>query len=182
MDTQFPASLSIDELLKAGKLVKPTCQNKVMLTFEKFDVQTRTWGDVMEVECVVESAKFPSCALRNAYHATLTGKPVNKNQEQAHWVVKTYNAKATKAITETMQSTFEDHCRKQVQMHTVAKHLAKKFQLKAPLQFGECCRKWLYPCQESNSKILHVAGVQKLNGAPPKLTGAPKKYYYIYSL
>lgn len=36
METAYPASVSIDALLQAGKLVKPQPKNKVTLTFEKF--------------------------------------------------------------------------------------------------------------------------------------------------
>ena len=37
----------------------------------------------------------------------------------------------------TLQSSIEDHARKQVQMHTVARHLAKKFSSHSPKSFGE---------------------------------------------
>ena len=39
----------------------------------------------------------------------------------------------------------ENHCRKQVKMHAVARHLAKKFDRNAPTKFGECLKcKWCY--------------------------------------
>jgi hypothetical protein len=51
---------------------------------------------------------------------------------------KYYNAKAVASITETLDSTVEDHCRKQVQMHAVATHITGKFNSKVPADFGEC--------------------------------------------
>ena len=129
-ETQFPASVSIDTLLSAGKLVRPTFTKKAVLNFERFEIQTGTWKSVMSVECKLESVKFSSGAFRDAFHATtLHGDK---------WVLKTYNQKAKNTISETMKSTVENHCRKQVQMHAVARHLAKKFERNAPTKFGEC--------------------------------------------
>lgn len=51
--TTFPASISVADLLKAGKLVKPPTRNKMKLVFEKFDVHTQGWIEVMEKELIV---------------------------------------------------------------------------------------------------------------------------------
>ena len=56
------------------------------------------------------------------------------------WVIKTYNQKAKNTISDTVKSTVENHCRKQVQMHAVARHLAKKFERNAPSTFEECLK------------------------------------------
>ena len=53
-ETQFPASVSIDTLLSAGKLVRPTFTKKAVLNFERFLIETGTWKNVMTVECKVE--------------------------------------------------------------------------------------------------------------------------------
>ena len=129
-ETQFPASVSIDTLLSAGKLVQPTFTKKAVLNFECFEIETGTWENVMTVECKVESVKFSSGAFRDAFHATTV--------HGDKWVLKTYNQKAKNTISETVKSTVENHCRKQVQMHAVARHLAKKFERNAPTKFGEC--------------------------------------------
>ena len=57
-EAQFPASVSTDTLLSAGKLVQPTFTRKAVLNFEHFEIETGTWKNVMTVECKVESAKF----------------------------------------------------------------------------------------------------------------------------
>ena len=41
-ETQFPASVSIDTLLSAGKLVRPTFTKKAVLNFERFEIETGT--------------------------------------------------------------------------------------------------------------------------------------------
>ena len=131
METKFAASVSIADLLKAGKLVKPPNKNKVKLTFEKFDVQDQEWQEVMEQDVVIETQKFSSGAFRDAFRAT--SKTTGTHQQ---WVVKTYNHKAVEAIVVKLSSTIDDHARKQVQMHAVASHLTQKFALEAPTEFG----------------------------------------------
>ncbi|KAK2565666.1 hypothetical protein P5673_010821 [Acropora cervicornis] len=70
-ETQFPASEWIDTLLSAGKLVQPTFTKKAVLNFERFEIETATWKNVMTVGCKVESLKFSSGAFENAFHATI---------------------------------------------------------------------------------------------------------------
>lgn len=136
IETAYPASVSIDVLLKAGKLAKPQPKNKVTITFETFDIKSREWTEVMEEELLVDTKKFASGAFRDAFHAT--GKKSAKNHQPTEWVVKTYNARAKSTIEGAASTSVEDHCRKQVQMHAVARHLTKKFQSKAPSSFGKC--------------------------------------------
>ena len=124
LETKFPASVSIADLLKAGKLVKPPKKNKVKLTFEKFDVQNQEWQEVMEQDVVIETQMFSSGAFRDAFRATS-----KTDGTQKQWVVKTYNPKAVEAIVVKLSSTIDDHARKQLQMHAVARHLAQKFAL-----------------------------------------------------
>ena len=131
-ETKYPASVSIDTLLNAGKLVQPKFTKKAVLNFEHFNIESGTWKNVMNVECKVESVKFSSGAFRDAFHATTA--------DGDKWVIKTYNQKAKNTIRETIKSTVENHCRKQVQMHSVARLLAKKFERNAPSTFGKCFR------------------------------------------
>ena len=70
-ETQFPASVSIDTLLGAGKLVQPTFTKGAVLYFERFEIETATWKNVMTVECKVESVKFSSGAFRDAFTVPL---------------------------------------------------------------------------------------------------------------
>lgn len=134
METEFPESVSIATLLNAGKLIKPKAKRDVELRCERFDVATASWEEEMVVKCSLETEKFSSGGFRNAYHASISSMTTGEK----HWVVKTYNDKALKSITETLKTTPQNHCRKQVQMHEVARHLTKKFREKAPKEFGEC--------------------------------------------
>ena len=135
--TQFPPSVSIATLLEAGKLVKPVPKNKLLLTFEQFDIASKQWTDAIEIECTVDSEKFSSGGFHDAYHCKLTCKSANQNIAN-HWVIKTYNEKSKEAIGTQFKTSIESHSRKQVQMHEVARHLTKKFKAQDPKEMGEC--------------------------------------------
>ena len=135
--TQFPPFISIASLLEAGKLVKPVAKNKQVLTFEQFDIASKKWTDALEVECTIDSEKFSSGGFRDAYHCMLTSKSSNLNIGN-HWVAKMYNDKSKEAICTQFNTNIESHCRKQVQMHEVARHLTKKFKSQAPKEMGKC--------------------------------------------
>ena len=126
--TKLPASVSIETLLNAGKLVQS--RKKTVLDFEKFDIESGSWKNAMNVECEVECEKFSSGAFRDAFHVTI--------KQGEKWVLKKYNRKATETILNTLKSAVENHCRKQVQMHSVARHIASKFKRSAPSTFGQC--------------------------------------------
>lgn len=134
-ETRYPASISIGDLLQAGKLVKPKPKEVVVLQLEQFDVKTREWQHKGNLELAIESTKFDSGAFRDAYK----GEEIKK-QDGKIWVVKTYNEKATNTIRDDLGSTLEDHTRKQVQMHEVARHVTKGFSMKVPAEFGQCFR------------------------------------------
>ena len=126
--TKFPASVSIETLLNAGKLVQP--RKKTVLDFEKFDIESGSWKNAMNVECEVECEKFSSGAFRDAFHVT--------TKQGEKWVLKKYNGKATDIILNALKSTVQNHCRKQIQMHSVARHIASKFKRSPPSTFGQC--------------------------------------------
>lgn len=131
--TQFPKSVSISEILQAGKLVKPKPKKKATLLLEKFDVKTGEWHEGEALELLVDAEKFSSGGFRDAFLATSCN-----HEEKQKWVIKKYNAKAKDAIINTLKTTEEDHSRKQVQMHSAARQLTEQFSNKVPSHFGRC--------------------------------------------
>ncbi|KAK3748502.1 hypothetical protein QZH41_000352 [Actinostola sp. cb2023] len=130
-ETQYPASISIDVLLKAGQLIKPKRKNQVSLSLEKFNLEEQEWVSVEKLlDLLVETESFSSGGFRNAF--------LGLCKDQQKWVIKKYNEKAVETITETLKSSVEDHTRKQIQMHCTARHLTNVFSTKAPKAFGEC--------------------------------------------
>ena len=90
------------------------------------------WSDAVEAVCYIETKEFSSGGFHNVYYAN-TAKGDGRK-----WVVKLYNDKATATIIETLQSSVKNHCCKQVQMHTVARHITQRFKMNTPPAFGEC--------------------------------------------
>ena len=84
-----------------------------------------------------DSEKFSSAGFLDVYHCKLTGKSASQNISN-RWVIKTYNEKSKEVISSQLKTNKETHCRKQVQMHEVARHVTKKFQSQAPREMGNC--------------------------------------------
>ncbi len=129
---QYPTSVSISELLRAGQLTKPKLKNHVSLVLGRYDVKFGTWNDDMTLELLVESEKFSAGGFRDAFLAT-SANPADKTK----WVIKLYNEAAKDTILNVVKSSEEDHTRKQVQMHSAARHLAEYFRKQAPKEFGK---------------------------------------------
>ena len=75
-ETQFPASVSIDTFLSAWKFTE-----KAVLNFERFEIETATWKNVLTVGYKAESVKFSFCAFQDAFYATTV--------QRYKWVLKT---------------------------------------------------------------------------------------------
>ena len=128
----FPKSVSVTDLLKAGKLVKPPATNVTALDLESFDVAEMNWVKCGSLTLEIEETRFAHGAFRDAFRATYIGKDVPNTA----WVVKQYQEKAAKAINDDLGMSLEDHTRKQVQMNAVARHLTKRFAKNVPPEFG----------------------------------------------
>ena len=82
--TVFPKSVSVTDLLKAGKLVKPPATNMTALDLENFDVTEMKWVRSGSLKLEIEETGFSHGAFRDAFRAT----SVDKNVAQTKWVVK----------------------------------------------------------------------------------------------
>ena len=129
--TKYPKSLSIVDILRAGKLVPPPL--KKAWSLEMFDVENCKWvkSSVLSVE--IEETKFDSDAFRDAFRAKCVEKSSYLSGE---WVIKKYRDEVTTTIRQQFQMSVEDHTRKQVQMHAVARNLTARFAAKEPREFG----------------------------------------------
>jgi len=129
----YPASVSIEQLLNAGKFVKPVSRTKTVLDLESFDLLNKEWKTEKCLTLYVDDDTFASGAFRDAFKAT----PESGSQCKEKWVVKKYNVKSKNTIEDTLKTTTEIHTRKQVQMHTVARQLTTKFSSIVPEEFGQ---------------------------------------------
>lgn len=131
--TSYPASVSIEQLLNAGKFVKPVSRTKTVLNLESFHLLNKEWKTEKCLTLYVDDDKFASGAFRDAFKAT----PESGSQCKEKWVVKEYNVKSNTTIEDTLKTTIEIHTRKQVQRHTVAWQLTKQFSTIVPEEFGQ---------------------------------------------
>ena len=130
--TAFPKSVSIGDLLKAGKLVKP--QKTVALDLELFDLGKSVWLKTYSPQMHIQAEKFASGGFRDAFRATCAAP---SSRLQGDWVIKTYQQSARETIRNVLKMTAEDHTRKQVQMHAIARNITQRFSSKVPPEFGE---------------------------------------------
>ena len=95
----------------------------------KFDIQSMVWKDHGEMKLIIEKEPFDKGNFRKAF------KAIEYSSDKI-WVVKRYKEKAIKNL-ENLNLGHEEHARKQVQMHTVARNLAERMKKHAPKEFGE---------------------------------------------
>ena len=129
--TVFPKSVSIGDLLMAGKLVKP--QKAYTFNLEHFDVHKCLWVNASSIKLQVDDEKFASGAFRDAYKA----KCLDPSELRGEWVLKRYQDTSIQTIETTLGMSVEGHTRKQVQMHAVARNITQQFATKAPAQFQD---------------------------------------------
>lgn len=128
-----PKSLSISQLLRAGKLVRPLKENIVSLELETFDIQEMKWVKKGSYKFDIEENKFSSGAFRDSFKA----RAISPEMQSSLWVVKQYQLSAVDTITDDLHMTLEDHTRKQVQMHIAASSITKTFSSNVPKEFGD---------------------------------------------
>ncbi|KXJ15662.1 Eukaryotic elongation factor 2 kinase [Exaiptasia diaphana] len=118
--TKYPLSLSVSDMLKLGKLGQPGRSTTVVKVYS-FDINTKTWCQVPQIVEFVEVSVCGKGAFRQATKATTYHPDFRHNS----WVIKRYIEKARDQIL-NLGLTIEDHTRKTVQMHLLARNLAKQ--------------------------------------------------------
>ena len=117
-----PKSLSVVEMLKLGKVIHDKSTEIVHLY--TFDVNQMSWsGNPEEVEFTIEKEPFGIGGFRKAFQATSK----TTGFQNCKWVVKKYLPAAVENI-EAIKQTLEQHTKKVVQMHMLAKNIAAKLQ------------------------------------------------------
>lgn len=102
------------------------------LQLEHFDVESNEWVPACSINLQIQEEPFSSGAFRDAFKATCSDTGLS-----GQWVVKKYQPTSVKTIVDILQSTVEDHTRKQVQMHAVARNSTQRFSSRVPIPFGD---------------------------------------------
>ena len=114
-----PRSLSVVDMLKLGKLITSTTTSVEIFNF---DMSVMVWtGKPTTVEFSIEPEPFGTGGFRKAFKATSKDRGFNGST----WVVKRYLEKAAVDIVAIGQ-TLEEHTKKVVQMHYLARNFAAK--------------------------------------------------------
>jgi len=121
----FPVSLSVTEMIKLGKFNKATSSSTTVIRIFEYDIGTFSWSKVPTVaEFNEDKEHFAKGGFRKAYKAT------SKNSMfSGIWVIKRYLPNTIKAIEEIGQS-LEEHTRKTVQMHMLARNFSLQLEQK----------------------------------------------------
>jgi hypothetical protein len=134
----FPKSLSVSKMIKLGKTLKHDPAGKV-LDIYSFNMETMSWSSISEkVEFTIEESVLGSGGFRKAYKARSSHPGYNHTT----WVVKRYLDHVAKEIKEDLGLSMEEHTKKIVQMHALAKNIASQLTRKVneddlTTQYGE---------------------------------------------
>ncbi|KAJ7356125.1 hypothetical protein OS493_026505 [Desmophyllum pertusum] len=123
-----PRSLSVVEMLKLGKAIT---QSTTSVSIYSFDLQQMSWSRIPStIDFSIQKEPFGTGGFREAYKATSNAKGF----ESTTWVIKKYLPKTVSDIQATGQ-TVEQHTKKVVQMHYLARNFAAR--LRQELQSGD---------------------------------------------
>lgn len=120
--TYYPRSLSISDMIKLGKI--STNNATTIVRNFRFDMEVLSWSKVpTTVEFYEDKEAIGTGGFRKAFKAT------SKHPEfvATTWVIKHYLPSALKCISDTGQ-TIEQHNRKVVQMHLLARNFASQLE------------------------------------------------------
>ena len=121
-------SVSIVDMIRASKLKKPAKTSNHTISMERFLIGNGgSWDTEQNIEIVVEDEQTDDGGFRNCFNCFI-GKD--------RWMMKRLKPHRVDEA-QVVKLTDEDHTRKQVQMHAVAKVLVEKFNQKCPEKFGK---------------------------------------------
>ena len=114
-----PRSLSVVDMIKLGKVINKKTTSVQIYTF---DMKHMTWSGTPRIaEFTIKPEPFGVGGFRKAFKATSH----NKNFEGSTWVIKKYLPKVLNDI-EVIGQTVEEHTKKVVQMHYLARNFTAK--------------------------------------------------------
>ena len=115
----IPKSLSVVDMLKLGREINDMTTTAVEVF--AFGLEKMAWGCPSTIEVCIGRDPFGSGGFRDAYKAiSLARGFANKT-----WVVKKFKEKSIEGL-ENMMQTVEQHTKKVVQMHCLARNIAAK--------------------------------------------------------
>ena len=126
-------------MLKIGKLVKSIDSSSSVLEIYSFDLGDISWSIPPEkADFTIEKKLLGQGGFRKAFKATSRSHKFSGTT----WMVKFYLPKTCEEIESTLNQTLEQHTKKIVQMHALAKNFAEQLtkevhNLNVSLEFGK---------------------------------------------
>ena len=115
-------SVTIADLLGAGKLIQPEVYDDVTLQLESFDIKNKIWLKNNPLNFQIERKHFAAGGFRNAF------KAVNNREI---WVVRKFQEETWEKVKPLLgDTTVVEHTRKQVQMHMAARGILHRMEKK----------------------------------------------------
>ncbi|XP_066932022.1 myosin heavy chain kinase C-like [Clytia hemisphaerica] len=131
VESTFPKSLSALEMMNFGALIKKKSKTET-IEVEEFDVSEKSWASIGCVNFQIDEKPLGEGGFRLAYAA----KSAEKVFSGKRWVIKMYNERA-KEVIKNFKISNEDHARKNVQMHLLARNLCGQYRTKIKAKFPE---------------------------------------------
>ena len=121
----YPKSVPLSSLLKLGKIIPPKCnQDIIELHIEEFSIEKKEWMAPFPVKLAVDNNSFACGAVRDAFDVrALSGL-------KGRYVLKRYKQDQVAAI-EALFGSLDNHTRKCVQMHSLARYYAMHLEKEA---------------------------------------------------
>ena len=121
---------SILQLLKAGQLIE-NVSNAVDLN--SFDLTTSSWTMAQKRATFnISRIRFAYGSFRDAHKATV----IQGAETVKYWLDEVYRDEIAATIENDMGLTIDQHTRKQVQLHEIARFLCAQFAASAPASIG----------------------------------------------
>ena len=127
-----PASVSLSAYLSAGQIVASK-KKIVALVLEEYNVDKVEWMDPFSAKFIVDTEEFARGGFRKVFKA----KCISGDIERGSYVLKQYLEEKIEDITHLVGESITTQTRKNVQMHMVARHLAKSMAKEVPDEFGD---------------------------------------------
>ncbi len=119
----YPKSLSIADMLKLGKVVEES--PATVIEVSTFCASSMSWSKVTQsIEFIIEKKPLGEGGFRQAFKASCSTSLDAFSGKS--WVVKKFLPKTLEAV-KVLKQTPEEHARRVVQMHCLARYFAQQF-------------------------------------------------------
>ena len=119
----YPKSLPVSQMLRLGKVINMTMKESESVQMSEFLLSSMKWGNPNTVSFYIEEEPLAVGAFRGAYKAK-----INPTEKGKTYIIKKYLPSTYKDLNVIGESP-ENHAKKSVQMHVLAKNFADQLRM-----------------------------------------------------